>query len=145
MFRKIRENREGFTLAELLIVVAIIGVLVAVSIPIFTAQLEKAREATDMANMRAAKAAAVTAYLTEDTALAVGSAQAGAVDLYYDANNGVLKTAAAGIAKYGKGTTADGGQAPADGYMGYQGNTDAKDKILKVTVAQDGSITEAWQ
>ena len=30
------------------------GVLVAISIPIFTSQLEKAREATDLANIRAA-------------------------------------------------------------------------------------------
>ena len=45
MFKKInRENKKGFTLAELLIVVAIIGVLVAISIPIFTSQLEKSRE-----------------------------------------------------------------------------------------------------
>ena len=43
---------KGFTLAELLIVVAIIGVLVAISIPIFSGQLEKAREATDAANIR---------------------------------------------------------------------------------------------
>ena len=50
---------EGFTLVELLIVVAIIAVLVAVSIPIFTSQLEKSRESTDLANMRAAKAAAL--------------------------------------------------------------------------------------
>lgn len=35
--KKIRTNKKGFTLAELLIVVAIIGVLVAISIPIFTA------------------------------------------------------------------------------------------------------------
>ena len=46
--------KKGFTLAELLIVVAIIAVLVAVSIPVFTNQLEKAREATDAANIRAA-------------------------------------------------------------------------------------------
>ena len=44
---------KGFTLAELLIVVAIIAVLVAISIPIFTSQLHKARVATDWANLRA--------------------------------------------------------------------------------------------
>ena len=46
----------GFTLAELMIVVAIIGVLVAVSIPVFSQQLEKSREATDLANVRSAYA-----------------------------------------------------------------------------------------
>ena len=44
---------KGFTLAELLIVVAIIAVLVSISIPIFTSQLHKARVATDWANLRA--------------------------------------------------------------------------------------------
>ncbi len=42
----------GFTLSELLVVVAIIGILVAISIPIFTSQLHKARVATDWANVR---------------------------------------------------------------------------------------------
>ena len=45
-------NKKGFTLAELLIVVAIIAVLVAIAIPIFISQLEKSREATDAANIR---------------------------------------------------------------------------------------------
>lgn len=45
-------KNKGFTLAELLIVVAIIAVLVAVSIPIFSGQLEKSREATDLSNVR---------------------------------------------------------------------------------------------
>ena len=45
-------NKKGFTLAELLIVVAIIAVLVAIAIPIFVSQLEKSREATDAANIR---------------------------------------------------------------------------------------------
>ena len=63
------KNDNGFTLAELLIVVAIIGVLVAISIPIFTAQLEKAREATDLANIRSAYATVSANALTttEDT------------------------------------------------------------------------------
>lgn len=54
-------NQKGFTMAELLIVVAIIAVLVAIAIPIFTAQLEKSREATDAANIRAAYAEVVAA------------------------------------------------------------------------------------
>ena len=56
-------NKKGFTLAELLIVVAIIAVLVAISIPIFSAQLEKAKEATDMANIRSAYAEVIAKYL----------------------------------------------------------------------------------
>ena len=65
MFKKLRKNEKGFTLAELLIVVAIIGVLVAISIPIFTSQLEKAREATDMANIRSAYAEVSADALTD--------------------------------------------------------------------------------
>lgn len=58
---------KGFTLAELLIVVAIIGVLVAISIPIFTSQLEKSRDAVTLSNIRAAYAEVQAAYLTQDT------------------------------------------------------------------------------
>ena len=67
MFKKVKENKKGFTLAELLIVVAIIAVLVAISIPIFNAQLEKSREATDEANIRSLYAECSAAVLTEDT------------------------------------------------------------------------------
>ena len=60
-----KKNNKGFTLAELLIVVAIIAVLVAIAIPVFTTQLEKSREATDVANIRSAYASLMTDYLTE--------------------------------------------------------------------------------
>ena len=63
---KKKMNKKGFTLAELLIVVAIIAVLVAISIPIFSTQLEKSKESTDLANIRAAYAEAMTAALDSD-------------------------------------------------------------------------------
>lgn len=59
-----KNNNKGFTLSELLIVVAIIAVLVAVSIPIFTTQLEKSRDSVSVSNIRAAYAEASTAFLT---------------------------------------------------------------------------------
>ena len=66
------KEKKGFTLAELLVVVAIIGVLVAVSIPIFTGQLEKSRDAVTVANLRSAYAEAQTAYMTESPQTAGG-------------------------------------------------------------------------
>jgi prepilin-type N-terminal cleavage/methylation domain-containing protein len=62
-----KNNKKGFTLAELLIVVAIIAVLVAIAIPIFTAQLEKSREATDASNIRSAYAEAMATIIAGDT------------------------------------------------------------------------------
>ncbi len=59
-----KKNNKGFTLAELLIVVAIIGVLIAIAMPTFTKQLERSREAADIANLRAAYGEATAAYLS---------------------------------------------------------------------------------
>ena len=64
-------NKKGFTLMEMLIVVAIIAVLVAIAIPTFNNALEKSREATDAANLRAAYAECAVAVIG-DTANKAG-------------------------------------------------------------------------
>lgn len=46
---------------------AIIAVLVAISIPVFTSQLEKSREATDLSNVRSAYTEVMMAALAQDT------------------------------------------------------------------------------
>ena len=59
-------NKKGFTLMEMLIVVAIIAVLVAIAIPVFNGALTKSKEAADVANIRAAYAEWQSTMLTEN-------------------------------------------------------------------------------
>lgn len=83
-------RKKGFTLAELLIVVAIIGVLVAVSVPIFTAQRHKAVDAVNKANIRAAKAMALAAFY-DDKTVYVQSQTTGIQMAYFKYTGGRLK------------------------------------------------------
>ena len=77
--RKFKENR-GFTLVEMLIVVAIIAVLIAVSIPMVNASMEKARHAVDDANFRNA-AALANIILIQD---GIDAAQNKSLSYYYE-------------------------------------------------------------
>lgn len=145
-------SRKAFTLAELLIVVAIIGVLVGISIPIFMFQKEKSAEATDVANMRAAKAAAVELYFagvdSEASAKAngliwwddktYGNNAAGV----YDAATGTIKpmiissTSKPGYTNvkidqaYGSGTASDGGME----FYGYDSTNDYTGAVIQITI-----------
>lgn len=58
-------NKKGFTLIEMLVVIAIIAVLVAILIPTVTSATNKAAYATNAANLRSYKAEITTAYLSD--------------------------------------------------------------------------------
>lgn len=87
--RKIKNNK-AFTLAELLIVVAIIAVLVAIAIPVFTNQLERSKESTDLANIRSAYATAVTKVLETNSAASATAPAAGQRNTTWDYESGQL-------------------------------------------------------
>ncbi len=84
------KSKKGFTLAELLIVVAIIAVLVAIAVPLFVSGLQKAQEARDNANIHAVKSAATVLILNTDTDPVTGSTPN--VDIYKEATGTTPKT-----------------------------------------------------
>jgi len=66
-------ERAGFTLAELLIVVAIIAILIAIMVPVFGSSRADAIQAKDAANVRSAYAEAVTTAMTEQSYVETGT------------------------------------------------------------------------
>ena len=133
MFKKLRKNEKGFTLAELLIVVAIIGVLVAISIPIFSAQLQKARLATNQANARAAYACATTQYML-DTATTAATAEK---KYTYDTATGKLREPAVDGTKINKGTDISAWVVDDTDKLG-----DKTFKKWTVVLDKDGTVSE---
>ncbi|MCQ2516119.1 MAG: prepilin-type N-terminal cleavage/methylation domain-containing protein [Saccharofermentans sp.] len=84
-------NKRGFSLAEVLIVVAILVVLATVSIPIFTSQIKTARRNSDIDNYSSACHSAITAYYALPT-----SARNGTITYIFDASTGMVQEYAEG-------------------------------------------------
>lgn len=83
MFRKPLSNRKGFTLVELLVVVAIIGVLAAIAVPKFSSATESAAGAKMQADLRTIDSAVAIAVAQGKTIVDVADvATAGAADSF---------------------------------------------------------------
>ena len=142
------QSREGFTLVEMLIVVAIIAILIAVSIPLVSQALEKARDATDMANERAAKAEALLLYMGVTDVAYEDSIEYNY--FYYDAATGKLQlNSSTGITPYGKCTMKHEGEhlfssVEYNAYLNTEDEGNHADKVIMVLISEDGGVQLCW-
>lgn len=136
--KKMMKNRKGFTLMEMLIVVAIIAILVIIAIPTFNSALAKARAATDVANIRSGYAAALVEAMTN------GVDKTEANNTYYLLKDGSVSNAAAdatnryttqGESKNATANTTIGGKFTVGNQITW-----SKDQTIKYVVKDVGGV-----
>lgn len=132
-------NKKGFTLMEMLIVVAIIAILVAIAIPTFSNALNKAKAATDAANIRAG-------YANLQIQLLVGDLEkpGTGTETYYLQKDGSVKKGTAASADDYKCKADSTDYKEAENIAGLTGSalTWTKEKSVIYTVNSDGKVTE---
>lgn len=76
LLKKYKKNEKGFTLIEMIVVIAIIGVLAAILVPTMNGYISDAQESKREANARTlytASQAAVTSVMADGTAVVAGT------------------------------------------------------------------------
>ena len=139
MMNKMRKmkNKKGFTLMEMLIVVAIIAILIAIAIPTFANSLNKARVATDEANIRSGYATVMATVLTDDS-FNVEGGTTGTKVFYLNKDGSVDETTAGTNAYTCQGTPAAGTTVTVGGKT--VANWTKGDKVKYTYTYSDNSI-----
>lgn len=68
-----KNSRKGFTLAELLIVIAILAILIAIAIPAFSVGMDSAKLATDHSNLRSVYSVYQTCKMSNSINISAGT------------------------------------------------------------------------
>jgi|GEM_PF-1868613 len=118
---------------EVLIVIAIIGVLASVAIPVLGGQLDNSRIAVDQANVRSGKALALADYMA--------TGMDGEKKYYYNAAAGIVQESSTGIEGYGQSNVND----TTGEITGAKGTpNDGEAHYVVYIVTPDGQVEASW-
>ena len=127
-------NNKGFSLVELIVVIAIMAVLVGVLAPLFIRYVEKAREGTDLQNLDSIITTVEAYYSDKETppptvTLTLGSTVSDATLEAELIAAGIIQNAGDSLPKKGTGWTADPGvtYTPSTGAKVYSGTSNYYD------------------
>lgn len=145
MVKHSESNNKGFTLLEMLVVVAIIAILIALAYGLFKDQVIKAKVATDSSNVRNAKALAITAHLEhKKNAVYVYDANQGSLLVKDEDNISDVKGYGQTPYSYSKSLATDQIQEETYGAIGHPISDSGTKNFVCVRIAKGAPVRCYW-